>query len=99
VSVSNAPANTLAKPRFLIVIDAGRGVGPAAPALRRDAALRELTPREREIAVLVGEGLSNREIAGQLSKSILTIKTQLNAVFRKLDLRRRAQLITLLHER
>lgn len=99
VSVSNAPANTLAKPRFLIVIDAGRAVGPAAPALRRDAALRELTPREREIAVLVGEGLSNREIAGQLSKSILTIKTQLNAVFRKLDLRRRAQLIPLLHER
>lgn len=99
VSVSNAPANTLAKPRFLIVIDAGRAFGAATPAPRRDAALRELTPREREIAVLVADGLSNQEIAGRLSKSVLTIKTQLNAVFRKLGLRRRAQLITLLHER
>jgi DNA-binding CsgD family transcriptional regulator len=99
VSVSNAPANTLAKPRFLIVLDAGRAVSPASSAPRRDAALRELTPREREIAILVAEGLANQEIAGRLSKSVLTIKTQLNAVFRKLGLRRRAQLITLLHER
>ncbi len=100
VSVSNNPSHALAKPRFLVVFDTWRAAaqtGAAAPARRPlPAALRELTPREREIALLVAEGHSNAEIAAALSKSVLTIKTQLNAVFRKLGLRRRAQLMALL---
>lgn len=100
VSVSNNPSHALAKPRFLVVFDTWRAAaqsGATAPARRPSpAALRELTPREREIALLVAEGHSNAEIAAALSKSVLTIKTQLNAVFRKLGLRRRAQLIALL---
>ncbi len=98
ISVSNNPASALAKPRFLVVFDAWRAA--AVNAQQRQAgsaaALRELTPREREIALLVAEGHSNDEIAATLSKSVLTIKTQLNAVFRKLALKRRAQLIALL---
>lgn len=100
VSVSNNPSHALAKPRFLVVFDSWRAAvqgGAAGPARNPSpAALRELTPREREIALLVAEGRSNAEIADALSKSVLTIKTQLNAVFRKLGFRRRAQLITLL---
>ena len=99
VSVSNNPASSLAKPRFLIVFDTRANAAPGASREARPATLtrlRELTPREREIALLVAEGHSNDEIAAKLSKSILTIKTQLNAVFRKLGLKRRAQLITLL---
>jgi DNA-binding CsgD family transcriptional regulator len=98
ISVSNNPGSALAKPRFLVVFDAWRAA--AARAQQRHvsttAALRELTPREREIALLVAEGHSNDEVAAALSKSVLTIKTQLNAVFRKLGLKRRAQLIALL---
>ena len=58
--------------------------------------LRDLTPREREIALLVCEGCSNAEVAKRLSKSVLTIKTQLNAVFRKLGVASRAKLMALL---
>ncbi len=96
VSVSNNPASALAKPRFLVVFDAWRAAGAPPRPAGTAAALHELTPREREIALLVAEGHSNREIAAELSKSVLTIKTQLNAVFRKLGLKRRAQLIALL---
>jgi DNA-binding CsgD family transcriptional regulator len=59
----------------------------------RFGALRELTPREREIALLVCEGCSNAEIARRLSKSVLTIKTQLNSVFRKLGVESRTRLM------
>lgn len=96
ISASHTAASALAKPRFLLIFDAraaGTAANPSPAALGR---LSELTPREREIALLVAEGRSNDEIARQLSKSILTIKTQLNAVFRKLNVNRRAQLMALL---
>ena len=47
---------------------------PAAPAV-------ELTPREREVLQLVGEGLSNRLIARRLGISEKTVKTHLTSVF------------------
>lgn len=62
----------------------------------RMRSLQELSPREREIALLVCEGLSNAEIARQLRKSVLTIKTQLNAVFRKLGVTSRTRLMAML---
>lgn len=97
VSASHNPASALARPRFLVVFEARATRASAGPQRAANLVrLRELTPREREIALLVAEGLPNADIARRLSKSILTIKTQLNAVFRKLGLRRRTQLITLL---
>jgi DNA-binding CsgD family transcriptional regulator len=59
--------------------------------------LNQLTPSERELALLVGEGLSNKEIAEKLSKSVLTVKKQLNSTFGKLNISNRARLIALLH--
>jgi DNA-binding CsgD family transcriptional regulator len=59
--------------------------------------LNQLTPSERELALLVGEGLSNREIADKLNKSVLTVKKQLNSTFGKLNISNRARLIALLH--
>lgn len=56
-------------------------------------AMRELTPPERAIALLVCEGCSNAEIAHRLSKSVLTVKTQLNSVFRKLGVESRTRLM------
>lgn len=66
---------------------------PGTAVQDRFGALRELTPREREIALLVCEGCSNAEIARRLSKSVLTIKTQLNSVFRKLGVESRTRLM------
>ncbi len=77
----------------------GGGAGAAASGAagsERFGALRELTPREREIALLVCEGCSNAEIARRLNKSVLTIKTQLNSVFRKLEVGSRTRLMALL---
>lgn len=44
-----------------------------------------LTPREREIAVLAGQGYSNEQIAEMLVVSPSTVKTHLGSVYRKLD--------------
>ena len=51
-----------------------------------DTRLDRLTPREREIAQLVGGGASNKEIAGRLNITEATVKAHLTAIFRKLGL-------------
>ncbi len=55
--------------------------------------LRQLTDREREIVVLVAEGMTNAEIAERLVISPMTVKTHVNRAMTKLDLRDRAQLV------
>ena len=55
----------------------------------------QLTAREAEVLELVGEGMSNPEIAGRLYVSVATVKTHINSIFAKLDLRDRAQAIAL----
>ncbi len=62
------------------------------------AALDELTPREREILALVGQGLSNAEIAERLVVSPLTAKTHVARLFGKLGARDRAQLVVTAYE-
>ena len=70
----------------------------AAPGPRPDDAIAELTPREREVLMLVGRGLSNTEIADELVLSPLTAKTHVARLFQKLDARDRAQLVVLAYE-
>lgn len=58
-------------------------------------ALAELTEREREVVALVGEGLSNAEIAERLFISPLTAKTHVARALMKTGARDRAQLVVL----
>ena len=54
-----------------------------------------LTPREREMLFLIGEGLSNREIADSLVLSVKTVETHRANLARKLNVRSRAGLMRL----
>jgi DNA-binding NarL/FixJ family response regulator len=56
-----------------------------------------LTARELEIARLVGRGLSNKEIAAQLSIEVATVKNHVHNVLEKLKLRRRAEVTARVH--
>ena len=57
-----------------------------------------LTDREREVVGLIGEGMSNTEIADQLSLSPLTVKTHANHAMAKVGARDRAQLVVLAYQ-
>lgn len=57
--------------------------------------LAALTDREREVLSLVGQGLSNEDIARALYLSPLTAKTHVNRAMTKLGVRDRAQLVVI----
>ncbi|WP_280550462.1 MULTISPECIES: response regulator transcription factor [unclassified Halomonas] len=60
---------------------------------QQDEALSVLTHRERAVALAVAEGQSNKEVARRLEISERTVKAHLGAIFRKLGVRDRLQLI------
>ena len=62
-------------------------------------ALAALTPREQEVAVLVVEGLADREIAERLCLSHHTVSQYVKHIYRKLDVDSRVALTRLLLSR
>ena len=58
-------------------------------------AMKALTARERQIALLVCEGLSNKQLGEQLNLTEGTVKVHLHKIYRKLGLRNRAALSAL----
>jgi DNA-binding NarL/FixJ family response regulator len=68
-------------------------------ALRRPhPRLAELTEREREVLGLIGEGLSNEEIANRLVVSPATARTHFSRAMVKLGARDRAQLVVIAYQ-
>jgi DNA-binding NarL/FixJ family response regulator len=60
--------------------------------------LSALTPRELEVLGLIGQGMSNAELASALTLSQATVKTHVARILAKLDLRDRVQAVVLAYE-
>lgn len=60
---------------------------------RRLAYSGALTERERDVAGAIGRGLSDKEIAAELGIAYSTVRTHLESIYAKLDLRDRAALM------
>ena len=56
-----------------------------------NALVEPLTPQEQRVLRLLGAGLSNPEIAGELVVSVNTIKTHLQSIYRKLGVNSRRE--------
>ena len=68
------------------------------PAQASDPRIDSLTPREKEILVLMSQGMSNAEIADRLVVSATTVKTHVGNVLAKLDVRDRVQAVVVAYE-
>jgi DNA-binding NarL/FixJ family response regulator len=78
------------------VVERMAGQPLADPSARER--LEELTPREREVLVLIARGLSNREIAREFVIEESTVKTHVKRILVKLHLRDRVQAVILAYE-
>jgi NarL family two-component system response regulator YdfI len=71
----------------------GRTLADGRGEARKPAETGLLSPREQEVLELVAEGLTNREIAKQLSVSVFTVKAHVTSLFNKLGVDSRAQAV------
>jgi len=98
----------------LVVESVARGEMPCSPRLaatllQRVATLAQerrappelvtLTAREREIVELIGDGLSNKEIASELCIEVATVKNHVHNILEKLNVTRRADAAALVRRR
>ncbi len=83
--------------RRLIALVAG-DADAGARAERARARLATLSPREHDVALAVGRGQANPEIAAALHLSVATVKAHVSRLLDKLDVDNRVQIALLVHD-
>lgn len=86
---SVARGESLCSPR--IAASLLRRVGALAAELRGPPPVTSLTARELEVAALLDQGLSNKEIAQRLSIAVPTVKNHVHSILDKLHVNRRTE--------
>lgn len=86
-------------PELLAQVMGGAYRALGGESQQQEEALSGLTDRERAVALAVAEGQSNKEVARRLEITERTVKAHLGAIFRKLGVRDRLQLILRLAQR
>ncbi len=81
--------------KLIAQLTTGSAPDRAKTAKRR---LSRLTEREHEVAVAVGAGLSNAEIAARLYLSVPTVKAHIGHLFTKLEVTNRVQIAICVHD-
>lgn len=90
-----APINDLAE-ALRAVADGRQWISPSIRRVAQtnaDDPAQDLTPREREVAVLIARGSTSKQIADQLCVTIKTVESHRYRIFKKLGIRRSAQLV------
>jgi len=67
-------------------------------AVSRQALIDPITPKEMRVLNLVAQGMSNREVADQISVSVETVKSHLKSIYSKMGVNRRTQAVSLARE-
>ena len=67
-------------------------------SMTASSTIKSFSRQDRRIVQLVAQGLKNREIANQLCLSEHTIKAHISRIFRKMNIKRRTQLVSLVME-
>ncbi len=80
------------------VMTAAVAAGPDPKVAAARAQLAGLTDRERQIAVAIGQGLTNAEIAGRLYLSVATVKSHVTHLLTKLGADNRVQIAIRVHD-
>ena len=71
---------------------------PTSASTSRSSGSPTLTERELDVAVAVGHGKSNAEIAAELFMSVATVKAHVSRILTKLDATNRVQIAITVHD-
>jgi DNA-binding NarL/FixJ family response regulator len=80
------------------VVDDAGGSADTGRTSAATARLAGLSDREREVAVAVGQGKSNADIAGELYMSLATVKAHVSHILVKLEMTNRVQIAICVHD-
>ncbi|GAA4696794.1 response regulator transcription factor [Nocardioides conyzicola] len=93
-----SPSVTRTLIRRLRDVPDGAEDSAAARVVSAEARLSLLTDRERDVALAVGRGLSNADIAADLYLSVPTVKAHVSRLFDKLQVTNRVQIAICVHD-